>query len=264
MPRDARNHQPDTIYHVFSRGVERRPIFCTDADRQYFTAALLGALKANGSSLFALCLMGNHFHALIGSSNTPLGASMHAALLRHSMRFNRMHDRVGHLFQSRYHSNPVEDERYLLNVIAYIHLNPVRAKLVRHPSAWAWSTHNEWLRLGSDTVDFRRLEDLSGLTAIQLRDAHNEIIDSELSRKQTGISLAELIRVAASIAGISSEELIAGARGARATRAKRLILERAELEGYSISDVADALACSTEALYVLRKRRTNESTCPPR
>lgn len=255
VARQNRHNEPDTIYHVTARGVERRAIFLTDKDRQYFMSLLLGALRASECSLFAFCLMGNHFHLLVAAGKTPLGTPLHLALTTYALRFNSANKRVGHLFQDRFHSRPVYDRHYLHNVIAYIHANPVRAKLVPTPEAWRWSSHEDWARLNGDTIDFHRLEKLVGVSARAMRDDYLSRVHKTSKQGPQEMSLEEVIVDTCRTLGINPESVKSGARGAIYSKAKSMMLERALIEGYSARQLALALNCTPASLTMSRKRR---------
>lgn len=132
MPRQARLDAPGVLHHVMARGIERREIFRDDRDRDRFVERL-GAL-ARGSSLivYAWSLMPNHFHLLVRTGVDPLSRSLRRLLTGYAGDFNRRHRRHGHLFQNRYKSAVCEEEPYLLELVRYLHLNPLRAGIVKN------------------------------------------------------------------------------------------------------------------------------------
>lgn len=129
MPRGPRLDTPGALHHVIVRGIERRRIFRTDRDRVRCLDRLGAVLADSGATLYAWCLMPNHIHALLRSGNLSLGRLMQRWAGAYACEFNRRHQRCGHLFQNRFKSILVEEERYLLALVRYIHLNPVRARL---------------------------------------------------------------------------------------------------------------------------------------
>lgn len=131
MPRQPRIHAPGLFHHVMARGIEGREIYRDDADRENFLDRLDGLLAQPGAPrLYAWALMPNHLHLLLQPSDTTLPTMMRRLLTGHAVRFNRRHNRQGHLFQNRYKSLVVEEEAYFLELVRYIHLNPVRAGAV--------------------------------------------------------------------------------------------------------------------------------------
>lgn len=131
MPRQARLDAPGLIHHVMARGIEGREIFRDAEDREVFLERLaVIAAGAGGPRLFAWVLMTNHFHLLLRTEEMPLASAMRRLMTGHAVRFNMRHKRKGHLFQNRYKSIVVEEESYFLELVRYIHLNPVRAGLV--------------------------------------------------------------------------------------------------------------------------------------
>ncbi|MFZ5862255.1 MAG: transposase [Nitrospirota bacterium] len=130
MPRCARLDAPGLLHHVIARGIERRVIFSDDGDRANFLQRLARLLPETGTTCLAWCLLSNHLHLLVRSGPDGLAWFMRRVLTGYAVYFNRRYDRAGHLFQNRYHSTVCEAESYLLELVRYIHLNPVRAGLV--------------------------------------------------------------------------------------------------------------------------------------
>jgi putative transposase len=130
MPRLARLDISGLLQHVIVRGIERRDIFNDDHDRQFFTGRLFSLLAETGVRCYAWALLSNHFHLLLMPTSTPLSHFMRRLLTGYAVSFNRRNKRSGHLFQNRYKSIVCEEEPYLLELVRYIHLNPLRARIV--------------------------------------------------------------------------------------------------------------------------------------
>lgn len=144
MPRRGRVDAPGALHHVMARGIERREIFCDDQDREIFLTRLEKALEETGTVCYAWALLPNHLHLLLVSGRKPVGRMMQAALGGYALYFNRRHRRGGHLFQNRFKSVLCEREPYLLELVRYIHLNPLRARVVRGLPGlerFPWSGH---------------------------------------------------------------------------------------------------------------------------
>lgn len=158
MARPLRIEFPDALYHVTSRGNEQRPIFSDDVDRKMFLTFLGQAVQRFGWSLTAWVLMTNHFHLVIQTPEANLSRGMHWLNGTYAGWFNRRHGRSGHLFQGRFHSFLVEKETYLRELLRYVVLNPVRAKMVARPEDYLWSSYrstagleaaDNWLHVSS-------------------------------------------------------------------------------------------------------------------
>ena len=126
MPRQARLDAPGTLHHVMARGIEGRNIFRTDKDRNDFLDRLAAQCEAEALKVYGWTLIPNHFHLLVRTGNRSISASMRKILTGYVVRFNRRHQRQGHLFQNRYKSIVCEEDPYLLELTRYIHLNPLR------------------------------------------------------------------------------------------------------------------------------------------
>ena len=147
MTRPLRIEYPDAIYHVTSRGNARRKIFLDDEDREVFLSTLAWVVERFGWICHAYCLMGNHFHLLIETPTPNLSRGMRQLNGVYTQGFNRRHRKVGHLFQGRFKAILVERESYLLELVRYVVLNPVRAKMVKTPDKYAWSSYRATLGL---------------------------------------------------------------------------------------------------------------------
>ena len=130
MPRKARIDAPGALHHIICRGIERKRIFRNDVDRDSFLERLGEILLDTSTSCFAWALIPNHFHLLLRTGSTPIATVMRRLLTGYAVTFNHRHRRHGQLFQNRYKSILCEEEEYLLELVRYIHLNPLRAKLV--------------------------------------------------------------------------------------------------------------------------------------
>ena len=141
MARPLRIEFEGALYHVTSRGDERRDIFLDDADREAFLQILGDVVRRFAWRCHAYCLMGNHYHLLIETPNANLSRGMRHLNGVYTKRFNRTHERVGHVMQGRYKSILVDKDEYLLELARYVVLNPVRAGVVRSARDWKWSSY---------------------------------------------------------------------------------------------------------------------------
>lgn len=144
MPRSARRMSESGFYHVMARGASRQLIYEDDADRRAFLALLAKSCDKLGVTLLAYVLMNNHFHLLVEAPLADLSECMRRVVGAHASRFNMRHGRCGHLFQGRFRSEPIDDDRYLLAVARYIHKNPEAAGL-SPASEWPWSSYHEYI-----------------------------------------------------------------------------------------------------------------------
>ncbi|MDH3461569.1 MAG: transposase [Burkholderiaceae bacterium] len=141
MSRPLRIEFPGAVYHVTSRGDRRESIFECDADRHVLLAVVAQGLERFGAQMLAYCLMGNHYHFVLHTRKANLSLLMRHINGVYTQAFNRSHAKVGHLFQGRFKAILVDRDAYLVEVCRYVELNPVRARIVNSPSAWAWSSY---------------------------------------------------------------------------------------------------------------------------
>lgn len=130
MPRQARLDSPGTLHHVLIRGIERSDIVRNVKDRKEFVDRMGALAKETGTKIYAWALMSNHAHILLRSGPKGLPRYMRRLLSSYAIYYNKVHQRHGHLFQNRYKSIVCEEEPYFMELVRYIHLNPVRAKVV--------------------------------------------------------------------------------------------------------------------------------------
>lgn len=140
MVRKARIKSSTGIYHVILRGANRQEIFHDDKDRMKFLRIMEKCKKEYGLYFYAWCLMNNHIHLLMKEGNEPLSDTMKRIGVCYASYYNWKYKVTGHLFQDRFRSEVVENERYLLVAIRYIHQNPVKAQMVEFPDEWRWSS----------------------------------------------------------------------------------------------------------------------------
>jgi len=144
MPRKARIDAPGLLQHIIVRGIERRKIFLDDDDRKIFINRFSSLLEETHTDCFAWALLSNHFHLLLRCNQVGLSQFMRRLLTGYAINFNHRHTRIGHLFQNRYKSIICEEDPYLVELIRYIHLNPLRARIVSDLDSlddYSWSGH---------------------------------------------------------------------------------------------------------------------------
>lgn len=133
MPRSARLDILGVLQHIMARGIDGQEIFRDRKDRRWFLERLSEIITEGNGKLYAWALMPNHFHFLLRPLEATMAETMRRLLTGYSVWHNKRHRRSGHLFQNRYKSIIVEEETYFLELVRYIHLNPVRGKLLSEP-----------------------------------------------------------------------------------------------------------------------------------
>ncbi|MBI2326761.1 transposase [Candidatus Curtissbacteria bacterium] len=152
MPRGPRFVFPNAFYHVFNRGINKQPIFLAKADYQFFLKKLLDLKKKYDHSIYAFCLMPNHFHISMQTRKITISKIIASLATSYSMYFNRTYSHFGPVFQNRFKSILIENDSYFLKLSQYIYLNPVKAKLVADPLAYEFSSIRE--ALGKEPLHF--------------------------------------------------------------------------------------------------------------
>lgn len=205
MARRLRVEYEGAMYHVTIRGVERRPIFRQDADRERMLARLGEAQEAFGVRVYLYVLMGNHVHLLVETPQANLSAFMHQFQTAYTVYYNRRYRRAGHLMQGRFGAVLVQGDRYLLNLSRYIHLNPVCVGALRNGEigerrrylrAYRWSSYRGYVGLAKPVawLDEGPILALMGGAKPSERQAYGRFVESGLA--ETDEELMELLRTA--------------------------------------------------------------------
>jgi len=180
MPRRARLDAPGTLHHVMVRGIERRRIVNDVADRKNFVKRLGELCVDTKTPIYAWAIMTNHAHILLRSSEMGLSGFMRRLLTGYAVSYNRRHRRWGHLFQNRYKSIVCDEDAYFTELVRYIHLNPLRAKLVKNLSQldrYRWSGHSVLLgKVENDWQDRDYVLKWFGKTQGRAKDAYRNYV----------------------------------------------------------------------------------------
>lgn len=179
MARAARNQSSTNTYHIILRGNNKQQIFLDDEDHTRFLNIVSEYKKRYDFMLLAYCLMGNHIHLLIKSDETPLSTIMKSIVVKFVYYYNVKYQRVGHLFQDRFKSEPVESETYLLQVIRYIHKNPIKAGICLGYIDYKFSSYNEYFckSVYADTEFLLNITSLNNFKAFHEENVDDKVMD---------------------------------------------------------------------------------------
>lgn len=178
MPRQARIDAPRALHHVIARGIERCKIFRDNADREDFLRRLGTLLPGTETRCYAWALIPNHFHLLLKTGNVPVATIMRRLLTGYAAGFNRRHRRNGHLFQNRYKSILCQEDTYLTELVRYIHLNPLRARIVRDLEtldAYPYAGHS--VLMGKQGIAWQATDSVLTLFGCKLKHARSKYHD---------------------------------------------------------------------------------------
>jgi len=294
MPRTPRIDKPGLLYHVFARGIERRPIFLNNRDRYRFLEKLGAVLTETGTVAHAFALLPNHFHLLLRRNNTPLSSVMRRLLTSHAIYFNRRHERVGHLFQNRYRSIICQDDTYYLQLVRYIHLNPLRSLQVRsikELEKYPFCGHSYLLEnCHADWYEPARIFSLIGKTTATGKTAYLEMmtacsptqgesgkncrelsgvlkspdspVTEEPAREPIAPDVETFVEAICDELGILKAELLLGARRREVVEARELIVGRLVSLGLPPSRIANELFISKTAVTNIMKRCSKRVSLP--
>jgi len=183
MARPPRIHLHGGLYHVVLRGNDGQSIFLENCDRLHFLNLLEEGVARFGHRIHGFCLMDSHVHLAVQVANTPLSQIIQNVSFRHIRRFNLRHRRCGHLFHGRYRAILMEDSVYFLDLIRYIHLNPVRAGLVHRSGQYRWSSYRAYL--GEETLPWLSCNHLLGLLCAN-RHAATQAFEAYVAQEPEG------------------------------------------------------------------------------
>jgi len=199
---------PGVLHHVIARGIERRAIFLGDADREDFLQRLSVVASPCGLQVFAWALMTNHVHLLVRTGEVPLSRSMRSLLSGYATAFNLRHQRVGHLFQNRFKSIVCEEEPYFLELVRYIHLNPMRCRAVTTVDdldCYRWTGHAALM--GQAPGDWQAVDDVLshfGSTRRRARERYREFVVAGAGRgRRPDLTGGGLIRSAGGVEAVA-------------------------------------------------------------
>lgn len=191
MPRAARDKGVFLTYHIIQRGNERKNIFNSEDDRIKFLETIYKMKEKYNFKLESYCLMDNHVHLLINDNGNDISKVVKSINISYAYYFNKTYKRVGHLFQDRFKSEAIGDDKYLLSVSAYIHNNPVMAGIVRMPQEYRWSSFGYYLGNDSYRSGLIDSERILGLFSGNKKRAMEKYLDYVL-KYQTKIGILDV------------------------------------------------------------------------
>ncbi len=297
MARKQRIHYPGALYHVILRGNAQQDVFFENCDRYRFYLLLQEGVERFGYRVHAFCLMTNHIHLVLQVGEIPLSRIMQNLSFRYTSWINKKLKRYGHLFQGRYKAVLVDADVYLLELVTYIHLNPVRAGMVENPEDYTWSSHRAYLDketvlwLTSDAV--LSLFDQNGDKAIgmyshylgeKIGEGRNEqfhsggldsrllgeegFIEEAMSKAQILMeikpSIYEIVKAVKIICDIDDEILCSRQRSRIGSEARTLVAWAvSEFSAGTVSEVGRMFGRDITTLSACIKRMTNKSRNDP-
>lgn len=210
MARQARKTASSNVYHIMCRGVSRHSIFEDTADYRHYRDLLEAQVNNESLILFAWCLMDNHVHLVAKATLPKLSFAMKSINCSYAQHFNKKHERVGHLFQDRFKSEPIETDESLLQVVRYVHRNPLEAGITQTLD-YRWSSYEEYFGNMRPICSTKTITDIAGGTAA-LKRFHIESTSSndfiEIGRSNPRRDDAKARAIAAQALGESTCEQI--------------------------------------------------------
>ena len=194
MSRGKRKLSESGIYHIMLRGLNRQQIFYDEEDNRYFISLLSRYKGICEYQLYAYCLMGNHVHLLIKVGKESIDMIFRRICTAFVSWYNFKYERVGHLFQDRYKSEPVEDDAYFLTVLRYILCNPVKAGICKDIENYAYSSAGEYFFDKSGITDTEFAMSLGGTDELRkflCEDCDDNCLDIQMPSRRITDSVAK-------------------------------------------------------------------------
>lgn len=201
MPRQARIISGTGMYHVILRGINKQDIFFDNQDRYKFMNELIKTKDKYEYELLTYCLMPNHVHFEIKDKKLQLPEIMKSLNISYSSYFNKKYDRVGHLFQERYFSKPIETESYLLELHRYIHQNPIKAG-ISNLQDYRWSSYRTYIYEEDDKVTdveliksyFSSTNELKKFNFENIKYNYDNVLEFEIKKRFTDDEVIKILQ----------------------------------------------------------------------
>jgi putative transposase len=236
MPRRARQLSSTGIYHIMLRGINQQQILEDKEDNEKFLEILRECKIISGYKLYAYCLMGNHLHLIIKVEEESLEQIFKRVCGRYVYWYNAKYRRVGHLFQDRFKSEPIEDEGYFLSVLRYIHQNPVKAGIVSNVGEYPYSSYSCYMKPKNNSLvdvdfvlDMMSREQLEEFHSKESEDTYLDITESPI--RLTDEQAKEIIRKTSKCKSVSEFQHLE-------VKARNSCIKKLRKEGLSIRQIS--------------------------
>jgi len=270
MARKPRIEFPGAFYHIIVRGNQRQGIFLDDNDCDEYLRRLQKYKKVHGFNLYAYTLMTNHIHLLMETVQSPISKIMQVLSFGYTQYFNRKYGKSGHLFQGRYKSFLCDRDAYLLELVRYIHLNPVRAGMVKSPDDYRWSSHHQYLKASGGLADVDDVLQQFSKNKIKSTMLYNDFMkepsnsSSEISfykvtdqqilgdeefvdkitekvnwkdRPADKHSLDKIINAVCKVSGLDIEDILSGRRRSDIRTARSVLIKASQEADYKLTEL---------------------------
>lgn len=207
MARTARAKSDSQIYHIMIRGINRQLIAADEEDNRRLKEILWQCKKVCGYEVYGYCFLGNHIHLLMKEGIEGLEQIFKRIGSRYAYYFNQKYKRIGHLFQDRFKSEPINDDSYFLTVLTYIHNNPVKAGLSKTAAEYKWSSYREYLEGSSLIDDTFLLGMITKEQFIALHKAETQVKVLDIGEDHFRTTDAEAAQIVKGICGVDAWEL---------------------------------------------------------
>jgi len=274
MARPPRIEFQGAFYHIITRGNQLQTIFYDDHDREKYLELIEKYKERHGFKLYAYTLMTNHVHLLIETPKSPISKIMQAINFTYTNYFNRRHNKVGHLFQGRYKAYLCDKDNYLLSLIRYIHLNPIRARLAESPFKYKWSSHRDYLKGSKSIVETDKVLRLFSEKPSQARQLYKRFVDMAIGIKGDGSiynvhnqqilgddtfiekiersveilhkpfnrpALKKILLSVSKVTGVAQDEIMSRSRNGRVMQARHVLVGACREVGYKLVDLQSQL-----------------------
>lgn len=271
---------PGAVFHIMQRGVGSEHIFIEDSDRTYFLYLLKDTYKDFGIVCYAYCLMDTHVHLLIKDTLAQLPKFMKMLFQRYAQFFNLKYKRKGHLFARRYEAKLCLEDSYLLTLSRYIHLNPLKAKIVNSPIEYRWSSYQYYIGRKNTLPEFLDLDFILKMTSLNentrmddyrkfvegfnRKDALGypenfyDIIGNLKALSKLNLKVPLWLTKIIEACDIPTPERIKGCRDVKNKEARRYLITQLQMKNFPLTRISELLDCHYTTVYRITKK---EKTC---
>lgn len=258
MARGPRKISESRIYHIMVRGNNRRNIFNDDQDKQKIIDILIEKKYPNAYDVYGYCIMDNHAHFILKELEKNISQSMKRINISYAAYFNKKHNTYGHVFQDRFKSQAVENDQYLLSVIRYIHMNPVKAGFTDCLEEYIWSSYRQFIqeKINSILIEYKSIlsmfnDELDIARKAFVEFSNEDVNDQFIDLQEESIKKDDINKIVGDFLSDNNITLEEINNKNNIIYRKELILLLRENTDYSIRKMSELLDISRGTIYRL-------------
>lgn len=262
VPRKARIKSETGYYHIITRGNNKNYIFKDETDKELIKEEIKKQEIEKNIEIAAWCIMDNHIHLVIKGELEDITTAMKKINVKYAMKYNVKYERSGHVFQDRYMSKPIETDEYLICVLRYVHMKPVKANIVKKPENYRWSSYREYIEVIKEKSGMEKYVlsyfdmDIESFKKFHQEEDEREYLEIKEYKEKYRLDRAQRIinRYCGKYGVNTSKDVIENRE-----IFKELIIELKEKSGLSIRKISKLLEVSYGTIQATKRKSCNES-----